>query len=289
MSAPITHLVNFYLTFRNAQAYQTTEKIVAWLNRCFDKNTNRLFVVGDLKPADQIPQYGAASMVLPHRSFRLHLSLQPYAPANTQFMGNGDHLISMPWNGDKLDTITLNRILHEAGHAFGVAIGEYYGCRTLKDFTGVQPELKVSALFKDDYWNKRPEWLRDPMLLGNVEDPTWSPLSALVINSGKWRIAGPPCPNLDAIPVASEFKNATVAAYRMDEQQPIWTGTTDEDGLFVLPWGAESNGTAVSSDQFRKFVFNGAAARGLSIFDVQYAALRQSELPGQLNYTVKLW
>ncbi len=300
MSIPLQHSVDFYFAdFGSAvNYYGVANQVVAWLNRCFDKNTNRLFIPGKvLRKVTEVPSFGSAYRT-PARGFRFHLYLVPFSPNNTQLMPNGDHAVVVGANAAQLqppgmDRGLLNTILHEFGHGFGVAIGEYYGIRVLKDFTLHPPELRVSALRPDDYWSRplRASWLRDVMLVPNAFDPTWSPLSALVIRSGQWRASGPPCPDLSAIRVASEFpefKRACVEAYRMHETYPAWSGQTDANGYFTLDWRAESAGTAVSSDQFRKLIFRSpdssnpmvVLARGLSIFDVQLAWLEACATAG---------
>lgn len=286
MSELLKHSVDFYFgSFGHQPYYKIMDKVLDWVNNCFDVNTNRLFVPGQLKTeVKKAPESGSFGPVVPDRGFKVHLYLIPYEQPRTLFGPGGDHTVIAPMSFDQLhslDPVTLNVILHEFGHVFGVAIGEYYGCRVIKDFTSSLPELKVSAMVPDGYWSYRESWKRDPMLVTNAPIPVFSPLSALVIRSGKFRVAGPPCPDLNSVVALSNYPNSQVVMYRMAEQQPLWTGQTDGAGTFTFPWLAFNESVAVSSDQFRKFCFSGQsgkASRGLSIFDLQYAALSKTSV-----------
>lgn len=286
------HKVNFFfLDFgSDFKYYNIANKTIDWLNQCFEKNTNRYFYLGSVKKTDEVPTGGAA-YDLPATKFSIDIyvtngSYQGFG--HSFFKENGDGVITIYLDKREIKDVTrlfLNVILHEMGHVFGAAIGEYYKSKVLVDLTGVPPQLRVSAIKKDDYWHhpKRSDWLKDVMLVGDCDDPTWSPLTALAIRHGLWRFCGPPVPDLTEIPISTPFEVCHIASYKMGDQSPVWEGITDYIGEAVMDWGGEDRDNASCNDQFRKIVINGYAF-GLSIFDVQQTWLSAAEKFGYINH-----
>lgn len=274
MSYFFRHRVNFYFDSNNYSNYKICNQILDWINLCFDKNTNRYFYLGSVKKIDNIPTNGYAYM-LPAFGFEIDVYLTNMIGGYSLFFPEGKGVVVCGFK--TLDLATKNSILHELGHVFGVAIGEYYKSANVVDLTGVNPPLKVSSYRNDDYWSLRESWKQDVMLNILAGNPTWSPLSKLVIDRGVWRLSGPPLPDITKIPIKSEYKKAKIKIYRFSK----YTGfdlmdqsESNEDGEFVLDWQTNPS-VAISQDQMRKIIINDSAVKGISIFDVQLEYLQR--------------
>ena len=306
MATPYKHRINFnFDNFGIAPYYAIANEITEWVNVCFDTNTNRYFSLGNLKlGVKEVPTAGSA-YILPPKKFKLDVYIHNSSTGGyCLFNEKGDSIIVVSTPKLQVNLQLKNNILHEIGHAFGMAIGEYYKIRNIVDLTRVEPALKVSTIVKDHYWSQKPEWLNDVMLNVAAKYPKWSPLSALVANHGYWRAAGPPLPDLESIRVQSLFPDCNFYVYRMCSVgfEKLQEGKTDMHGCFDFSWGGDKYvepSFAISEDQFRKIVFIDSKsqnhARGLSIFDVQYAWLKEcetnkviSENPPNLAYMVNL-
>ncbi len=86
----------------------------------------------------------------------------------------------------------LYPVVHELGHAHGLALGEYYNLASVKDSSGCFPDLSTKLIDTNNYfWKKRPLVINDPMLgySSNSDHETilekmkFSPLGAYMINS----------------------------------------------------------------------------------------------------------
>jgi len=300
MGVPRKHLVNFFFAdFGKIKYYAIANELIGWLNKCFDKTTDRLFICGNLHlNVPDFPHIGSAfslpSAKFPINVYIVHQEDLPDREGSHAYTPDGAGIVVVR---RKLDGMPLplpldfkNTVLHETGHCFGCAIGEYYSVKMVSDLTGVDPQLKVSLLLpKDGYWSmpQRFDWRSDVMLNTFAVDPKWCPLSSLVIRWGIWRLSGPPTPDLDTVQGKCPVSYAKVTIYRASQSNPelLYTTTSDQDGLFTFPWGGNHD-TAISNDQMRKMVISnasGAIARGLSIFDVQQAWLSACEKAGTVG------
>lgn len=300
MAGPTTHQVNFFFgDFGRLNYYRIAEDFLGYVNRCFDKNTNRYFTVNRVaQKVTVFPESGGYPLTLPRR-FSVDVYVRPRgemggAGGNNLAKENGDGVVIIAADASDFTPVNSGRVslalLHEMGHVFGVGIGEYSKLAVLVDLTQAGPELKVSIRKPDNYWSspQRSEWAHDPILnIAATVDPTWSPLSALVINYGMWRTSGPPTPELSTVTVVTPFIFCDVEIYRSSLNGCGLTGEfrTSTLGYLEFPWGS-SPSDAVSWDQFRKFVFRtdkGPVALGLSIFDVQEAWLKACERLGVIG------
>lgn len=101
----------------------------------------------------------------------------------------------------------LYAVIHELGHAHGLALGEYYNLASVKDSSGRLPDLSTALFDTNNYfWKKRPLVKNDPMLgySSNSEHETilekmkFSPLGAYMINGiASGRINTTNCPTLN--------------------------------------------------------------------------------------------
>ncbi len=283
---PNIHYVDFhYYDFGKLNYYKITQEYIDWLNKCFDKNTNRVFEPGRVRQNIKEFPTGGSAYELPSKRFPIDVYIIPFKVLRNEGSsffeqdGRGVALAAGRLEG-KLSLVEKNTVLHEMGHIFGCAIGEFYSIRNIFDLTLVPPDLKVSATApKDDYWSlpQRKNWKHDPML-NNPENPQFCELNTIVINYGGWRMTGPPTPDLDHIIVQSEFPNTKVDIYSFTKNKQFFLSTTatDSNGQLLMGWHNDHY-NALSNDQIRKLIFHtkNPVARGISIFDVQEAWLRE--------------
>lgn len=133
-------------------------------------------------------------------------------------------------------------MLHEFGHLFGVATGEYYHIGSVRDNTNVEPKYEINSLngANDPYWSERTVYFRDPMngnVMGNtffspvattrelaLQHTRFSPLSAKIIsNSYRGLPNNDRLPNMDSIVLkavdattGSPITGATIKAWQID-------------------------------------------------------------------------
>ncbi len=195
----------------------------------------------------------------------------------------------------------INNMLHEVGHVFGAALGEYYNLITVRDTTGLEPKLDVSAYNPSDlYWSDKPDFMTDPMLWNLSRDNgyavftdrasllntvRYSALTAALIN-GDYRNSAPTV-DLNNIQVnvvdaqGQPIEGAQVKAWTVMSTSPNQTSvladlSTDADGYTSFSWGAANNPHNVyDSLRLVKVYKDGlmAQARFVSIFDADIVRL----------------
>jgi hypothetical protein len=195
----------------------------------------------------------------------------------------------------------VNNMLHEIGHVFGAALGEYYNLITVHDTTGLEPKLDVSAYNPSDpYWSDKPDFMTDPMLWNLSRDNGYavftdrasllaavhySALTAALLN-GDYR-NGAPTVDLNHIQVrvvdaqGQPIAGAQVKAWTVMSTSPNQTSiladlSTDADGRASFSWGAAGNPhNAYDSLRLVKVYKDGLAAqaRYISIFDADIVRL----------------
>jgi hypothetical protein len=190
---------------------------------------------------------------------------QIFTRSHLPFMTNDDRAEYGFWQ--------ITAIVHEFGHTFGLAIGEYYMAGGFTDWSGVLPNLDYSVK-SGAYWNTRKLVLWDPMLstsmkplfggIANLDTYVaslkFSPLSATIINNVIHGRYGPNCMNgysaaFCSPPKVSDLPNINVRAVSVITGAPqrfcevkvfapadsstslMTSGFTDEEGKFLFNWG----------------------------------------------------
>jgi hypothetical protein len=110
-------------------------------------------------------------------------------------------------HGDDYFARQLYPVVHELGHAHGLALGEYYNLASVNDSSRCLPDLSTKLSDPENYfWKRRPLVLNDPMFgYANgsrgktiLEKMKFSPLGAYMINSiASGRINTTNCPTLN--------------------------------------------------------------------------------------------
>lgn len=186
------------------------------LNYILAKNTtHRLNFVGVIwsltEPISQMPIDGFSR----RENFDINFSITK-TPADRQSSGTpvyfGDDITIQTWFREIYDPnnlptkqisddylLQLHILIHEFGHIFGAAIGEYYSSWLFSDNTGIYPILPpINPYAREDvFWNKRYDFLTDPLLTfpagghwGSwtraqyLDFVQFSRLSAMLINRG---------------------------------------------------------------------------------------------------------
>jgi hypothetical protein len=158
----------------------------------------------------------------------------------------------------------IHNLVHEMGHVFGAAIGEYYSLKSVSDTTETAP-LQNIAYFtgEDPYWLQHTDYWTDPMFLWTpwvrLADLTnqvrFARVTAAMINAG-YRNSLPTTrytPDLTAIkawvrrygthePVSNALvKVWRVEAYGSGISQIIFDGATSPDGNVQFAWNGAPN------------------------------------------------
>lgn len=274
------------------------KELVNQLNSIFSKTTNRRFKYETFELVNDYPTSGTSSFELKPYGFKIVVYIVPIVNSYEEgtCLIQGDDIIVICNTvsiSEKPTRSQIHTICHEIAHGFGVALGEYYSIKLLIDFTGVEPEYKVSNIFlKDNYWHtpEHQDWLEDPMLSSDTTNPKFCWLSSYRISSGKHRTGEPLLPDLFNVrikiiendkPLDSSF---VVVIWRNSRSfyDKIGEYIPDENGLVTFPWNAGQNNhwTESLSDNFRiiKAFKSGVSvvARGISIWDVEESYIKSN-------------
>ena len=301
-------------------------KYVQDMNTILAKNTNRELLFDPetgIIPTVIQPHTGSAG-VLPTSGFEVWSHVSPttaeYPYSNGGYMSfdtsGAAALAGLKWQSlYDPDTLTagtpqmrdywiqINNMLHEFGHVFGAAIGEYYNLSNIADNTGEAPVQAISLQNPTDpFWSRHTDFHYDPML-ANIYDQTrvgspdsrnqmlslvkYSNLTAAIM-SGDYR-QGPttnhPMIDFDDIDVKLVDRNGTPVSgatvkiwdIRGAQNNPaslITSGLSSEAGTFSFDWG----GSPHSNYGFLRLIKAYAPgmpskAYHLSVFDTDEAAV----------------
>ena len=219
------HPVDLYVTqefgYSDNEIVRRLSFYINDLNKILAKNTNqRLYLTGTIYRQDAVPTQAAPlGGFSQNQDFKVNFSIKRLQWGQSSgyptWNSNDDVYIDELTFRDIYDVfapdfvsdywknydyaLQLHILIHEFGHFFGVAIGEYYNGWAYSDATGIYPILPpVGALNHDDiFWRRdRPYYLSDPMLTFGFSFPgvysrkdytdfvQFSPLSASILNRG---------------------------------------------------------------------------------------------------------
>ncbi len=284
-TATVTHTLKFYIhpdlvpDMNFAKA--VLPKYVSDMNYILAKNTTRQFTfdpeTGITLTSTQ-PHTGSAG-VLPTTGFEVWSHVNKTAigetTSNSGFfsfdVSGAAVLAGMKWlqlyDRDVLVTNTpqlqdywtqVYIMLHELGHVFCVAIGEYYNLATVNDTTGVPPLLNVNLANypSDAFWSDKPDWIADPMLRivygqsGFGSPPRsyqlvmsltkFSNLSAAIL-SGNYRMPSVQPPTVDLQNITIKVVDNTTQAPIPNANIKIWSVTNTD--VTALMFDSTANGT----------------------------------------------
>lgn len=306
------HPVDLYVTpefrYSDQEIVRRMSFYVNDLNKILAKNTNqRLYLTGvihrrDATPTQTTPLVGFNQ----NQDFKVNFSIKklPWWQQSSGYPtwnSNDDVYIDELTFRDIYDVfdpdfvddyaknydygLQLHILIHEFGHFFGIAIGEYYNGWAHSDTTGIYPVLpRIDPLSGDDvFWNRdRPYYLTDPMLTFGFSLPgvysrkdytdlvQFSPLSVALLNRGLRH------PTYDA-PVSSKIRIKVLrngapvanAKVRLFIFSNVFVGqyNTDADGTVILDNFLNSSTQIAIVKVEHGFV--GVAASYISIWDMQ--------------------
>jgi len=218
----------------------------------------------------------------------------------------------------KMYWIQINNMLHELGHIFGAALGEYYSHGTVEDTTKIKPKLEIRLEnLNDSYWKNKSDFKKDPML-GNIqglpstlpenrpksrkellETVQYSNLTAAIIN-GEYRfreeLTIPDLNNLklrvidktNSQPIPNtKVKIFSIDCSRLYDSKLLIDNLTNESGELIFGYGSKNPFTNSTNLRLIKAYKQGhkPQAKYISAFDLQEAKL----LHNQDKFTTEIY
>jgi len=261
------------------------------INFIFAKNTNRRFTFDpdqDIIVTEQLPTINLGGEI-PETDYELWASVLPAAATPYPYSHGGWMAFSTNGTGvaqglywdavhDRAALVQaapddwmlwnywrqIHNLVHEMGHVFGAAVGEYYSLKNVPDTTGVTPLQDIYYANDDDpYWSQHPDYWTDPMFVWTprltlaelTNQVRFANVTAAMINAG-YRHTLPPTrytPDLAAIKVWVRTRGAPVLlpqtpvkvwrveVYNAGLSQLIFDGATSAAGFVQFAWNAAPN------------------------------------------------